>query len=120
MKQITLRHKGKPGPAVEGLTLSAVQAGEKPQPGQAVTLWITITNNNTHDIHLYQHFWRYHPFCQHYEDFRNDPVLFRCKPFQSLPMNLLVINLIISVRGPFNLFQIDTVLKHIPKRRQFP
>jgi hypothetical protein len=49
--------RGQPGEAVEGLTLSAALVGPKPRPGQAVTLWLTITNTSDQDVHVLQSFW---------------------------------------------------------------
>lgn len=51
------RLRGTPGEAVEGLTLTAALAGTKPRPGEAVTLWLTITNTSDRDVHIFQYFW---------------------------------------------------------------
>jgi len=57
VQQALLRLKGRPGAAIEGLTLSAALVGRKPRPGEAVTLWLTITNTSKADISIFQHFW---------------------------------------------------------------
>jgi hypothetical protein len=60
MVQIAREAKGAPGEAVEGLVLSAVQAGPPPQPGQCVTMWLTLSNATDHDVFVAQHHWRLH------------------------------------------------------------
>ncbi len=57
VKQGLSRLYGGTGRALEGLRLSAALVGRKPRPGEAVTLWLTITNVSDHDIHIFQYFW---------------------------------------------------------------
>lgn len=57
IRSALIRMKGTPGAVVEGLTLSAALVGQKPRPGESVTLWLSITNTSDNEIHLLQYFW---------------------------------------------------------------
>jgi tetratricopeptide (TPR) repeat protein len=48
---------GGAGKVLEGLRLSAALIGRKPAPGEAVPLWLTITNVSDKDVHIFQYFW---------------------------------------------------------------
>jgi hypothetical protein len=51
------RLAGRPGRAVDGLTLSAALAGTKPRPGGVVTLWLTVKNTSDQEISVFRTFW---------------------------------------------------------------
>ncbi len=51
------RMKGGAGDVLEGLMLSAALVGRKPRRGEAVPLWLTITNTTSEEVHIFQYFW---------------------------------------------------------------
>jgi len=56
VRGILSQFSGKPGKVVEGVTLSALVAG-RPQPGECVPLWITLTNTTADDLYVFQRNW---------------------------------------------------------------
>ncbi len=46
------------GKPAEGITIAAIQVGPRSQPGDAVSLLVTITNTTDHELCIFQHLWQ--------------------------------------------------------------